>query len=78
MPKPSRSKTIVTSLVMSVIALGFTFYLLLSVSLGVVLLKSGRADVAPAQSAAFRHVALAVSGAAAVITFVVFYRRAKN
>ncbi len=63
---------------MAVIALGITFYLLLSVSLGIVLLKSGRADVAPSLSAAFRHVALALSGAAAVVTFVLFYRRAKR
>ena len=63
---------------MGVIALGITFYLLLSVSLGIVLLKSGRADVAPAQSAAFRHVALGVSVAAAVVTFVLFYRRGKR
>lgn len=78
MPKPSTTKALVTSFVMAVIALGFTFYLLLSVSLGIVLLKSGRVDVAPSQSAAFRHVALGLSGVAAVVTFVLFYRRAKR
>jgi hypothetical protein len=61
---------------MALIALGFTFYLLLSVSLGLVLLKSGQTDIAPTQSAAFRHVALTISGVAAVVTFVLFYRRA--
>ena len=63
---------------MAVLALGFTFYLLLSVSLGFVLLRSGRVDTAPALSAEFRHLALAVSGTVAVATFILFYRRGKR
>ena len=78
MAKASRTKTIVTSLVMAVLALGFTFYLLLSVSLGLVLLKSGQVDLSPKQTAAFRHVALTISGVVAVVVFVMFCRRDKR
>jgi uncharacterized BrkB/YihY/UPF0761 family membrane protein len=76
--QPARRRRYVTALLMALMALGFTFYLVLSVSLGLVLLRTGRTDTAPEQSAAFRFVALMVSGGAAAVTFVLFYRRSKK
>ncbi len=72
MQKP---KAILVSALIALIALGFSFYLLQLLYLGFLLVVAGRADTEPAQSATFRHAAMGVSGAAAVIAFGLFYRK---
>ncbi len=62
-------------MLLAVLALGFSYYVLLFCYLGFLLAASGRADAEPAQSPAFRHVALAVSAIVSLATFWLFYRR---
>ncbi|MBZ5647497.1 MAG: hypothetical protein LAN37_09770 [Acidobacteriia bacterium] len=75
MPQLSRAKVIVTSALVAVIALGFSYYVLLFCYLGFLLATSGQADTEPAQSPVFRRAALAISAVVALATFWLFYRR---
>ena len=71
-----KSKAILGSALIAVVALGFSFYVLQLLYLGFLLLVAGRTDTEPAQSAGFRHVAAGISLAVSVIAFAIFYRRA--
>lgn len=75
MSQPSRAKAIVTSALIAVLALGFSYYVLLFCYLGFLLATSGRADAEPGQSPLFRHAALGVSAIVSVATFWLFYRK---
>lgn len=70
-----RTKAILTSALIAVLALGFSYYILLFCYLGFLLATSGRADTEPAQSPLFRHVALGISAMVSLATFWLFYRR---
>jgi len=74
-PEPSRPKALLSSLLLAVLALGFSYYVLLFCYLGFLLATSGRADAEPAQSPLFRHAALGVSAIVSLATFWLFYRR---
>ncbi len=75
---PTRTKAIAVSVLLAVLALGFSYYVLLFCYLGLLLATSGRADTEPAQSPLFRHMALGVSAAVAVAAFGLFYRRQRE
>lgn len=62
------------SALIGLLALGFSYYVLLFCYLGFLLATSGRADAEPEQSPVFRHVALGVSSAVALAAFWLFYR----
>ncbi len=70
-----RAKAILVSALIGLIALGFSFYVLQLLYLGFLLVVAGKADTEPFETAGFRHVALGISVAAAVIVFAAFYRR---
>ena len=70
-----KSKAILGSVLLAVLALGFSFYVLQALYLGVLLAGAGRADTEPAQSAGFRYAALAISLLVAAVVFGLFYRR---
>ena len=70
-----RSKAIFGSLFLAILALGFSFYVLQALYLGVLLTAAGRADTEPAQSRAFRMAAIGISAVVAAVVFALFYRR---
>ena len=70
-----RSKAILGSALIAGFALGVSYYLLQALYLTFLLARAGRADTEPFQTAMFRHVALGISVAAAVVAFAMFYRR---
>ncbi len=70
-----KAKAILGSVLIAILALGFSYYVLLFCYLGFLLATSGRADTEPAQSPLFRHVALGVSAAVALAVFWLFYRK---
>jgi hypothetical protein len=65
----------VVSALIAVLALGFSYYVLLFCYLGLLLATSGKADTEPAQSPVFRRAALAISAVVSLATFWLFYRR---
>ena len=72
----SKPKAILGSALIGVIALGFSFYVLQLLYLGFLLIKAGRADTEPFETAGFRHVALGISVGVSVVAFAIFYRKA--
>ena len=71
----NKTKAILGSLLLAVLALGFSFYVLQALYLSVLVAQAGRADTQPAQSAALRYAALGVSLLVAAVVFALFYRR---
>ncbi len=71
----NKPKTILGSALIGLIALGFSFYVLQLLYLGVLLIRAGRADTEPFETTGFRHVALAISVAVSVAAFAIFYRK---
>ena len=72
----SRIKRILIAAVFALVALGFSFWVMTSLGLMLALVRGDQnAAVAPGLNAALRQVALPVSAALAVVTFVVFLRR---
>ena len=72
----SRIKRIALACFFAVVALGFSFWVMTSLGIMLSLLRGGQnAAVAPELNTALRQVALPVSAALAVITFIVFLRR---
>jgi hypothetical protein len=70
-----KAKAILGSALIALIALGFSFYVLQLLYLGFLLIKAGRADTEPFETAGFRHVALGISVAVSIVAFGLFYRR---
>ena len=70
-----KAKAAFGSALIAALALGFSFYVLQALYLGVLLAVVGRADTQPAQSGSFRYVAVFLSFVVAGLVFGLFYRR---